>query len=106
MKKGASAIIVCLLLAFIAFLETPTASINKRFVHFYSEEVENTEVSTMQEDALGGPILDYKLEDAQIEEGYLVEIYREYEIYKDRNGEIIKTVATNNLEYLKYALSE
>jgi hypothetical protein len=43
-------------------------------------------------------IFDAKLE----EDGYIVEIYREYEIYKDANGKVIKEVPTSNFEYIRY----
>jgi hypothetical protein len=35
-------------------------------------------------------------------DGYIVETYREHEVYRDQNGEIIKTVPTSNYDYLRY----
>ena len=32
----------------------------------------------------------------------IVETYREYEIYKDENGQVIKKVPTSNFDYLRY----
>ncbi|WP_113927941.1 hypothetical protein [Bacillus sp. P14.5] len=41
--------------------------------------------------------------DAKFEEdGYIVEIYREYEIYRDVDGNVIKEVPTSNFEYMRY----
>jgi hypothetical protein len=41
--------------------------------------------------------------DAKFEEdGYIVEIYREYEIYKDATGNVVKEVPTSNFEYMRY----
>ncbi|MGD6801871.1 hypothetical protein ACQCVK_14275 [Rossellomorea vietnamensis] len=41
--------------------------------------------------------------DAKFEEdGYIVEIYREYEIYRDADGNVIKEVPTSNFEYMRY----
>jgi hypothetical protein len=41
--------------------------------------------------------------DAKFEEdGNIVEIYREYEIYRDADGNVIKEVPTSNFEYMKY----
>ncbi|MGD6817427.1 hypothetical protein [Metabacillus sp. 84] len=41
-----------------------------------------------------------KVKDKGIE--YKVETYREYEVYTDSNGEIIKEVPTSNFNYLRY----
>jgi hypothetical protein len=35
-------------------------------------------------------------------DGYVVETYREYELVKDSNGEIIEKTATENYEYIRY----
>ena len=46
--------------------------------------------------------LDY-LFDAKFEDnGYIVEIYREFEIYRDANGNVIKEVPTANFEFIRY----
>jgi hypothetical protein len=44
----------------------------------------------------------YILEEKKQEGGYTIETYREYEIYTDEIGTIIKQVPTSNFEYLKY----
>jgi hypothetical protein len=44
----------------------------------------------------------YILEEKKQEGGYTIETYREYEIYTDETGTIIKQVPTSNFEYLKY----
>jgi len=94
---------VVMLLAFLAYIQTPTASINKNHVLFYSPTDEEKEVSIDSTEIYGAPILEYKLEETKEEAGFLIEIYREYEIYKNRNGEIVKTVATDNTQSLTYA---
>ncbi|EFV74610.1 hypothetical protein HMPREF1013_05162 [Bacillus sp. 2_A_57_CT2] len=50
------------------------------------------------------PELEYLYEKDKDKEvdGYIVETYREYEIYKDEEGNIIKQVPTSNFNYLKY----
>lgn len=35
-------------------------------------------------------------------DGYIVETYREYEVHRDEDGEIIKQVPTSNFEYIRY----
>ncbi|WP_409250612.1 hypothetical protein V1502_10550 [Bacillus sp. SCS-153A] len=66
-------------------------------------ELFNKELSTATREA---GVLPAELEvmfDAKFEEdGYIVEIYREYEIYRDRNGKIIKEVPTANFEFIRY----
>jgi hypothetical protein len=44
----------------------------------------------------------YILEEKEQVDGYTIETYREYEIYTDETGTIIKQVPTSNFEYLKY----
>ncbi|MFD1738412.1 hypothetical protein ACFSCX_17965 [Bacillus salitolerans] len=48
--------------------------------------------------------LEYLHEEDQDKEvdGFIVETYREYEIYKDKEGNILKQVPTSNFNYLKY----
>lgn len=107
MKKTIAFSIVFLLLTFIAYLETPTAKINEEYVYYYSETETSEEASTTEEDEIyGAPTLEFKLEETSEEDGYIVEEYREYEIYKNRDGEVIKTVPTSNTEYLKYYESD
>jgi hypothetical protein len=50
------------------------------------------------------PELEYMHEESEDEEvdGYIVETYREYEIYKDQEGNIIKQVPTSNFDYIRY----
>ncbi|GLI10592.1 hypothetical protein YDYSG_66260 [Paenibacillus tyrfis] len=44
----------------------------------------------------------WKLADQYQDGSYLVEAYRQYEIYKDRNGKTVKTVPTENFNYIRY----
>lgn len=36
------------------------------------------------------------------ENDYLVEVYREFEVHKDWNGNTVQIVPTDNMDYLKY----
>ncbi|WP_445490279.1 hypothetical protein [Niallia sp. 03133] len=105
MKKKLAAVIVVLLLAFAAYVETPTASINKNYMYFYGD-TNDTEEASSNLDALGSPELEYQLDSTVEEDGFLIETYREYELYKDSNGEVAKTVATSNTQSIKYAENE
>ncbi len=44
----------------------------------------------------------WKLTDRYQDGKYLVEAYREYEIYRDRNGKTVKTLPTENFNYIRY----
>jgi hypothetical protein len=46
--------------------------------------------------------LKYIFEEKNEVDGYIIETYREHEIYTDENGSVIKQVPTSNFEYLKY----
>ena len=46
--------------------------------------------------------LDMVLEEKTEIDGYIVETYREYEVYKDDKGQVIKKVPTSNYDYLRY----
>lgn len=35
-------------------------------------------------------------------DGYIIETYREYEVYRSADGKIIKQVPTSNFEYIRY----
>lgn len=48
------------------------------------------------------PELEYLHEEDEEVDGYIVETYREYEIYKDQEGNIIKQVPTSNYDYIRY----
>ncbi|MFC3885685.1 hypothetical protein ACFOU2_20295 [Bacillus songklensis] len=50
--------------------------------------------------------LEEKLVDKEEVDGYVVETYREYEIYKDQKGNIKKVIPTSNYNYLRYKKDE
>ena len=45
---------------------------------------------------------DYIFEERKEVDDFIVETYREYEIYEDEDGNIIKKVPTSNYDHLKY----
>ncbi|MBL5866355.1 hypothetical protein [Heyndrickxia sporothermodurans] len=82
-------------LVFLAYINTITESeINNVHVSLPVNAIENEKTITNDLN----PILEYKLVNSKKdkEEGYVVETYREYEIYKNKNGTIDKTVPTDN----------
>lgn len=46
--------------------------------------------------------LEYQLEEIREKDGYTIEVYREYEIYRDDNGTIVKMIPTDHYNYLRY----
>lgn len=72
-----------------------------------NDSSENEEVSAASEEAadpLAGlaPELELKYESETIEDGYLVETHRQYEIYRDQDNQVIKSIPTDHIEYIKY----
>ena len=95
----------CLLLLCI-YLVYNTPQISKK----------NTEIETLETGATNDPetkeeILDTiipgfeyvheKDKDKEVD-GYIVETYREYEVHRDQDGNIIKQIPTSNYEYVRY----
>lgn len=52
--------------------------------------------------ANGSVFTQWKLADRYQDGSYMVEAYRQYEIYKDKNGKTVKTVPTENFNYIRY----
>lgn len=50
------------------------------------------------------PVLELKLVKQEKVNGHLIETYREYEVYKDANGEVMKRNPTGHYEFLKYEM--
>ncbi|MCC3358590.1 hypothetical protein [Bacillus sp. REN16] len=48
------------------------------------------------------PELEMQFVDTEVVNGNKVEIYREYEVYRNEANEVIKKVPTDNYEYLEY----
>ncbi|MFS0861898.1 hypothetical protein [Fredinandcohnia sp. 179-A 10B2 NHS] len=57
-----------------------------------------------EDEALEGliPTLEMELVDKEVIAGNTVETYREYEVYRNEDDEVIKKVPTDNYEYLEY----
>ena len=50
----------------------------------------------------GIPSLEWYLVSRETEDDYIVETYREYEVYRDMEGEIIKKNSTDHYDYIRY----
>ena len=126
MKKLLPIIGIMVTMVVLIYLDSPYSLINKDYVGVTSipNEVlqaeataEEAEAVTSDSDMVEGEtntgeseneefISDYTLEmifeERMIEGDYIIEEYREYEVSRDKNGEIIKSVPTSNYDYIRY----
>ncbi|KAB2330622.1 hypothetical protein [Bacillus mesophilum] len=118
MKRLLPLIGIIAVILFIAYYET-TYSIedgannelyNYPQIPVVNDSSENEEVSASASietaDPLEGltPELELRYESETIEEGYLVETHRQYEIYRDQNNQVVKSIPTDHIEYIKYKM--
>jgi len=105
MKKSLAFLGLIAILSVVAFFET-TESLQGFTPSFREEmEEESEEVSGEAEEDYE-TTLEYSKEGTKIENGYRIETYREYEIYTDEEGNVIKKEPTANYNYLRYKLGE
>ncbi|WP_338471439.1 hypothetical protein R4Z10_01275 [Niallia sp. XMNu-256] len=108
------------------YLDSPYSLLNKEYVEVTSipnevilakvealEEVSETVSSDSKENegaenleevekAFADYTLEMLLEEKTVDGDYIIEEYREYEVYRGLDGEIIKSVPTSNFDYLRY----
>lgn len=115
MKKFIYLLVVIALIACVSYFESPNSNWthpNEQTTIYPSiptvedsdtpETAEtNTDVENEEEEAALAS-LELKLEKSELVDGYIVETYREFEIYSNEDGEVIKSVPTDHYEYLKY----
>ena len=108
-----SILFIVFILGVIAYLDTAELQSNDTATFLTSvavnEDTEETigdgDVNQSKEDPLDSliPNLEYRLiETSLTKDGYLLETYREFEIYEDESGDILKSVPTANYEYIRY----
>ncbi|PLR97544.1 hypothetical protein [Bacillus sp. T33-2] len=107
MKKRFYILCLFISLVIVSYLESPYSVLNAKHSIFYNNpyEVELAKtVDSQTEDDTGSsiPSLEWKLEKEEESDDYIVQTYREYEVYKDSDGEIIKSTPTSNFEFLRY----
>ena len=122
MKKLLPIIGIMVTMVVLIYLDSPYSLINKDYVGVTSipNEVlqaeataEEAEAVTSDSDMVEGEkreneefISDYTLEmifeERMIEGDYIIEEYREYEVFRDENGGILKSIPTSNYDYIRY----
>ncbi|GEN52215.1 hypothetical protein [Halobacillus faecis] len=104
MKKFYPFLLLLGVFAWIGYMESPPMKTEDHFQAPVSTEENETEavVTKDAEDAGTTMELEMKHEGTKIVDGSRVEAYREYEIYKDRDGNILEEVPTEYYNYIKY----
>ncbi|MDP4164252.1 MAG: hypothetical protein Q8898_14215 [Bacillota bacterium] len=99
-KTKITPVLLLLTLGFSAYLESPDSFMNKAYVTSKSEPV----MAQMEKEPTPPqiPILEERLEKREKVGNYIFETYREYEISKDKSGNVIKAVPTSKTDFLKY----
>lgn len=70
-------------------------------------DIDSTETSSENEQTENpNYTLEYKLEKKKLDNGYWVETYQEYKVYKDKNGNVIESIPTAYFDYLRYPAKE
>ena len=100
MKSAFPIIGLFAVLLFVAMQEGNAGTIHGG-VPIYEEE-SNAEVDVFQQAEQVPASLEYQLEEIREKDGYTIEVYREYEIYRDENGTIVKMIPTDHYNYLRY----
>ncbi|EKN70034.1 hypothetical protein BABA_06646 [Neobacillus bataviensis LMG 21833] len=94
--------ISCLLvtLGVAAYLESPYSFWNKNYAYSADQPVMAQPVEVEQSSDV--PELEEKLEKTERVDGYIVETYEEYEVYKDKDGNVIKSEPTGKTDSIRY----
>ncbi|MGQ4668466.1 hypothetical protein ACUIJN_22065 [Metabacillus halosaccharovorans] len=104
MKKFAPLLLVAITIVVIGYFDSPKFAENEQAISTFPVPEEETSSATAaeEEEVKGIPVLESRLVDMYLEDGYSVEVYQEYEVYEDEQGNVIERVATENYNYLRY----
>ncbi|WP_026560334.1 hypothetical protein [Bacillus sp. J37] len=104
MKKFAPLLLIAIAIVVIGYFDSPKFAEKEQAIStFPVPEEETTSATAAEEEEIKGiPELESRLVDMYLEDGYSVEVYQEYEVYKDEQGNVIERVATENYNYLRY----
>jgi hypothetical protein len=99
-KTFTSVLFLVAALGFAAYLDSPYSFINEDYAYSTDQPVMAQPVEV--EPSSDIPVLEEKLEKVERVDGYIVETYQEYEVYKDKDGNVIKSEPTGKIETLQY----
>lgn len=97
-----SLIALLFLLIFAAYLDSPFSFINKNYSYTATASKQKIAKPVTAAPSDEGPDLVEKLEKVEKVDGYFVETYQEYEVYKDEDGKVKQEIPTDHTETLKY----
>jgi hypothetical protein len=89
-----------ILLGLMAYIDSPYSIINKNYTFSASEPVMAQPIKQTEKTIT--PVIEEVLEDREEVDGYIIETYREYEVYKDHDGVVTKKTPTSKTDTLKY----
>jgi len=107
MKTGIALFAVLGLLIFTGFLDAPDNWEDHEGVNLMSDLPQDEAEASAPYDEEEVPAftsVETVLEETMEDDGDMVEIYREYEIYTDEHGTVIKREPTENYDYLRYKI--
>ncbi|MEH7418149.1 hypothetical protein V7266_23045 [Neobacillus drentensis] len=99
-KTFISVFFAVILLGFSAYLDSPYSFLNKNYA--YSNDQPAVAIPASVESSTNVPETKEKLVKREKEAGYIIETYEEYEVYKDKDGQIVKSEPTGQTDTLKY----
>ena len=107
MKKIAPILIIVATIAIIGYMDSPLFAEREDAITSFPVPTDETASANASNDQSNQesqqvPQLESKLIEITEDDGYVVEVYREYEVYKDREGNIIESKPTENYQYLRY----
>lgn len=121
MKKILLAVGIIGILGFVAYLEKPennhhgftpdlhvdsTSTIREEIEKEVEEESTEAYAHLEQESVPAVSSVELELVDTYEKDGYMVEKYRKYEIYRNDDGVIVNKEPTSNYEFLRYKIDE
>jgi hypothetical protein len=99
-KKPMTLFLLILILGFVAYLDSPYSFININYSYTAEQAASAQPMSKFVSNDT--PDTEEKLVKKEKQNGYIVETYREYEVYKDAEGTVTKEVPTSEYDELKY----
>jgi hypothetical protein len=99
-KTFRNGLFLFLTLGLVAYLDSPFSFLNINYAYMADQPVIATlaKVDPPQD----VPVMEEKLEKSEKVDGYIVETYQEFEVYRDQFGKVTKRVPTSKTETLKY----
>ncbi|SEH63100.1 hypothetical protein SAMN05192559_102378 [Halobacillus karajensis] len=103
MKKIYSVLVLFAIFVVIGYMDSPNQK-PEDSIHYplSTDEKEKETVAVEGNSAFTTMELELVQEGTKMVDGAKVEAYREYEIYKNSDGKVIKKVPTDHYQYLKY----